>query len=241
MTGLLCAAVFIGGLVFAGFLVPASAPENLPDTDPLEVQRHFLEHTDAARLRGFLQALAAVLLAAFTGPYANLARRADPESAGLSAAAVVGGALASAFLAVSALVGTTLAVEQITDSPALVGALRQVNFFTGGAAHTAWLGLLVGAVSAAARRGRALPGWLTTAGLVSAALSLLSLLSLLTDAAALFIPLGRFSGLLVIAAASVFMALGRAGAKLHAPPSPGASLGGGVSVVLLAFALTVVV
>jgi hypothetical protein len=48
LTGLLCAVVFIGGLVATGALIPASAPPNLPDASPAAIQRYFLEYAGVA-------------------------------------------------------------------------------------------------------------------------------------------------------------------------------------------------
>ncbi|MPZ64861.1 MAG: hypothetical protein GEU83_04880 [Pseudonocardiaceae bacterium] len=149
------------------------------------------------------------------------------------------GALAAAFLTVSALLGGALGAAQITDSPATVGALRQLSFLLGGAGHTAFLGMLVGAASLAALRADALPRWLTTAGLVSATASMLSLLSLVFAPTLLFIPVGCFSALLVIAAASVLLATGRTGPDRVG--GVGASVAGGVGVIILAFAITIVI
>ncbi|MGH4021210.1 MAG: DUF4386 family protein, partial [Pseudonocardiaceae bacterium] len=179
-----------------------------PDAPAADTQRFVLENGGALNAQAFAQLVAAMLLVLFTGSLAALLRRTESRPTGLADVASCGGILASALLAVSALLLATLPVEQISDSTATVGALRQLNFFTGGAGHVVWLGVLVGSVSLAAHRARVLPRWLTATGFVSATLSLLSLLSIVVPAAALFIPLGRFSAVLVIAAASILMAMG---------------------------------
>lgn len=240
LTGLVCAVAFIGGLVLIGLLVPESAPPNLPSSAPVDVQRYFLENADAARAQALIQTVAAALLATFAASMAGLVGRTEPRPSGLAAVTVGGGMLAAAFLALSALLAATLGAEQITDSPATVSALRQLSFFVGGAGHTAWLGLFVGAASVAMRRAAMLPRWLTTAGLVSATLSLLSLLSLVVEPAALLIPLGRFSGLLVIAVISVQMATGHTG-HARSSGSAGTSVLAGIGVVVLAFAITILI
>lgn len=241
LTGLLCAVVFIGGLAVTSALVPASAPPNLPDSAPADIQRYFLENAGAAGTQAFTQTAAALLLLAFTGSLAGLVRRTEARSSGLADAATGGGVLAAAFLAVSALLAGTLGAEQINDSPATVSALRQLSFFVGGAGHTAALGILVGSVSLAAGRARALPRWLTAAGSVSATLAVLSVLSLIGPAVVdLFIPLGRFSSLLMIAATSVLIATGRT-RQARVPAPVWTALLGGIAVVVLAFALTVII
>ncbi len=235
VSGLLAAMVFIAGLPLTGMLATSEIPR--PDAPATETQRYFLANGDVAVLDALVHSATALLLVAFAGSLTALVRRVEPRPSGLADMTLGAGALAAAFLTVSALLGGVLGAEQITDSPATVGALRQLSFFLGGAGHTAFLGLLVGAASLATLRANALPRWLTTAGLVSAIISTLSLLSLVLAPTLLFIPLGRFSALLVIAAASVLLATGRTGQGRVG--GTGASVAGGVGVVVLAFAITV--
>ncbi len=239
LTGLVCGIVFVGGLALVGMLIPATAPPNLPSSDPADIQRFFLENGTATRVQALIQTVAAALLATFAAAVAGLVGRSEPRPSALAAATIGGGLLAAAFLALSALLAGTPGAEQNTGSAATVSALRQLSFFVGGAGHTAWLGVFVGAASLATRRAGALPRWLTTAGLVSAVLSVLSLISLVVEPAALLIPLGRFSGLLVIAAISVLMATGRTGQATAR--GTGASVLAGLGVVVLAFAITVLI
>ncbi|PSK96372.1 hypothetical protein CLV30_12631 [Haloactinopolyspora alba] len=240
LAGALFAALFVGGLITTSILVPASAPPNRPDSAATDIQRYFLENGGVAELQALTQTTAAFLLVLFIGSLAAMVRRLESERSGLAETVTSGGIVAAAFLAVSALLAGTLGAEQISDSPATVSALRQLSFFIGGVGHTVGLGVLVGAVSLAAHRARALPRWLTVAGLVSATLSMLSLLSIVVFAANLFIPLGRFSGLLVIAATSLLMFTGRVGRE-PAKTSVTASIAGGVGVVVLAMAMTILV
>jgi hypothetical protein len=67
----------------------------------------------------------------------------------------------------------------------------------------------VGATSVAARRARALPGWICWLGLVQATLAVLSLASLLFFPAALLILLGRMLGFVWCIAVGIMLALGR--------------------------------
>ncbi|MGH3094728.1 MAG: hypothetical protein ACRDMV_01850 [Streptosporangiales bacterium] len=231
-TGVLFAIAVIAGVLLA------SAPR--PNASPADIQQAFLDNAAAVRMQAFVQTAAAVLLLPFTAVLANLVRTGEGRPSGLTAAIVGGGVLAAAFLMVQSLLTATLATEGISDSPALASALRQLVFYTGGVGHVVWLGFLVGAASVAAHGARALPRWLSTAGIVSGVLSVLSLLSLLVEPAALFIPVGRFSAIVVIAIAGVLVAAGKAGAAT-AKASVGSSVLGGVLVVILAFVLTVTV
>ncbi|WP_026820934.1 hypothetical protein [Arthrobacter castelli] len=239
ISGLLCAVVFIGGLFVTGLLIPSSAPANLPRSDPAEIQQFFVEQGDLAQVQALIQTASAALLLIFSGSLASLSRRSGKDTRGMADIALAGGVLASVFLIISALIAATLGVEQVNDSPAAVSLLRQLSFFVGGTGHTIGLGILVGASSLAARGADLLPRWLTTAGMVSAVLSLLSVLSLILPPTAVFIPLGRFSALLVIAAASVLMVRGRTVTSKRS--RAGISVLSGVGVVLLAVVVMVAV
>ena len=90
----------------------------------------------------------------------------------------------------------------------LVGTLRSLNFLTGGVAHVVSLGLFVGATSIAALRAGALPRWILWLGLVAAALSILSLASLIWFPATILLPLGRLLSLIWSISVGFVLALG---------------------------------
>ena len=90
----------------------------------------------------------------------------------------------------------------------LVGTLRNLNFLSGGAAHVASLGLFVGAASIAASRARALPRWILWLGILAAALSILSLVSLVWFPATILLPLGRLLAFVWSIAVGLVLALG---------------------------------
>ncbi|MEZ0064820.1 hypothetical protein ABIA32_000808 [Streptacidiphilus sp. MAP12-20] len=92
-------------------------------------------------------------------------------------------------------------------------------FIIGAAAQVATTGLLTGSVAAAARRAGALPSWLNWLGLTVAALSVLSMLSLLTEPATAFIPLGRFVGMVWFVGLAVALLRRRPAAPAVAPGS----------------------
>lgn len=232
VTGLLFAAAVIVGVVLA------TGPR--PDAPAAAIQQAIVDNAATVRIQAFVQTASAVLLLPVTAALVDLVHRSEARSALLTAMTLGGGVLAAALLMVQSLLTAALATEQIADEPALVSALDQVVFYTGGVGHVVWLGFLVGGVSVAAHRTLALPRWLTTAGMVSGVLSVLSLLSLVVAPTALFIPLGRFSAIVVIAVAGLLMAAGRAGAGT-ARTSVGASVLGGVLMVVVAVVLTVTV
>lgn len=79
----------------------------------------------------------------------------------------------------------------------------------GGTFHVASLGLFVGATSIAARRAKALPGWIYWLGIVQATLAILSLASLVFFPAALLILLGRMLGFVWCIAVGIVLVIGR--------------------------------
>jgi hypothetical protein len=76
-------------------------------------------------------------------------------------------------------------------------ALHNRGFIAGGPVHGASFGALVGALSLAGLHTGELPRALAITGLASAAAGLLSPLYFLTERAALLIPAGRVTGLIV--------------------------------------------
>ncbi len=123
-------------------------------------------------------------------------------SRALQAAALVGGGLAAASLATSALLGAGL-IGRRGEQDASAVALHRLTFAAGGPVHGAGFGVLVGSLGLAGLRTGELPRPVALAGLASAAVGSLSPLYFVWKPAAWFIPAGRFSGLLVSGIAGV--------------------------------------
>jgi hypothetical protein len=133
---------------------------------------------------------------------AKLAGRAGGESSRLQAAAIAGGGLAAGSLATSAACAAALTGRRGQED-ASATALHRRGFIAGGPVHGAGFGALVGALSLAGLRTGELPRPLAIAGLASAAAGLLSPVYLVAERAALLIPAGRVSGLIVCGIAGV--------------------------------------
>jgi hypothetical protein len=164
------------------------------------VRRYFGGNPGAARLSAAGQLISAASLARFAGSVADLASRSDRGSRGLRVAAVVGGALAAASLATSALCAAALTARR-GEEDAHTASLHRLMFATGGPVHGAGFGLLVGSLGLAGLRTGELPVPLVITGLASAAAGLLSPLYFVWEPAAWLIPAGRFPGLVVSAIA----------------------------------------
>ena len=206
LSGVLFAAFFIAGDILRGVL--ASTPLPLPGAPASEVARYFDESRTAALAVGIVQSLSAISLLVFAGCVVAVVWQATRGGSALPRLTAAGGALAATCLLVSALLALTLVPVAAGGDLGLVGALRSLNFLTGGTLHVAALGLFAGAASLAARRARALPGWICWLGIVLAVPAILSLASLAWYPANFFILLGRLLAFVWSIAAGIALALG---------------------------------
>jgi hypothetical protein len=182
--GLFLANIFIV-LTFAGELY-----FNPFDADG-SVQQAHADHSTAVKWVALVQFLSALAFASFTAVlWARLKALAPRATAPLYLVAV-GGTIASVLMAVCALIQWTLAFPAVHQEEGWQG-LQLLYFGLGGFGHVAAAGLLVGAASAIARRGRLLPSWLSVAGLVIAVISVGSVATFVAEPATSLIPLGRF-------------------------------------------------
>ena len=200
LSGPLVGASFIAGL--AGAMALADSPYPRPGSEAAEIRRYFTQSSGAARLSAAGQFVSAASLVPFTASVAKLAARSGRGSRGLQAAAIAGGGLAAASLATSALCAAALTGRRGEQDASAV-ALHRRGFIAGGPAHGVGFWVLVGALGLAGLRTGELPRPLAISGLASAAAGLLSPLYFVAEPAGLFIPAGRFSGLLVSGIAGV--------------------------------------
>ena len=200
LSGTLAGVSFVGGV--AGAMALADSPYPRPGAEPAEISRYFRGNAGAARLSVVGQLTSAASLARFTASVASLAGRSGRGSRGLQAAVLVGGGLAGASLATSALLSAALTGRR-GEQESSAAALHRLMFAAGGPVHGAGFGVLVGSLGLAGLRTGELPRPLALAGLASAAAGLLSPLYFVAEPAAWLIPVGRFSGLLVSGIAGV--------------------------------------
>lgn len=198
LSGALVGISFIGGA--GGGVAVADHPYPRPGSTPEEIRRYFGESPVPGRLSAAGQFVSAASLVRFTASVAKLAGRAGPGSRKLQAAAIAGGGLAAASLATSAACAAALTGLRGRQD-ARTTALHSRGFIAGGPVHGAGFGALVGVLSLAGLRTGELPRPLAISGLASAAAGLMSPLYLITERAALLIPAGRATGLIVSAIA----------------------------------------
>jgi hypothetical protein len=194
MSGLLTGLSFIAGV--GGGVALADSPYPRPGSEPAEVSSYFTENSRSARLSAAGQLISTASLARFTVSVAKLAGRSGEGSRGLKAAAIAGGGLAVASLAASGLHTLALSGRWGKEDES-AARLAQRGFVFGGPIHGVGFGVLTGALALAGLRTGELPRPVAIVGLISAASGLLSPLYFLKEQAGWFIPIGRFSGLVV--------------------------------------------
>lgn len=205
--GILFAVFFITGGVLGGVLASGSLP--LPGAPAAEVADYYTENRTAVLVSGLFQVFSASSLFVFALCVASFVIRSAGERGVLSGLALGGGTSAAIFLLVSALLGWVLTVTAAGLGLDLVSTLRDLNFLFGGVAHVVSLGLFVGVTSIAALRAKALPRWIFWLGTLVAALSILSLTSLVFFPATILLPLGRLLAFVWSIAVGLVLAFGK--------------------------------
>jgi hypothetical protein len=200
LSGALVGLSFIGGA--GGGVALADHPYPLPGSTPKQIRQYFGESRLPGRLSAIGQFISAASLVRFTASVAKLAGRARRKRKHLQVGAIAGGGLAAASLATSAACAAALTGRRGQQDASAV-ALHSRGFIAGGPLHGAGFGVLVGVLSLAGMQTGELPRALAVVGLASAAAGLLSPLYFVTERAALLIPAGRVTGLIVSAIAGV--------------------------------------
>ena len=206
LSGPLSGLAFLAGL--AGALGTADVPYPRPGSDAETIRRFFWGNRGSARLSAVGQLVAATLLGRFTGSVVRLARASRPGSPALPTAAAVGGVTAAATLTASGLLTAALTTNRAAEDDRAVSLHRRA-FLAGGVAHGVGYGLLIGTLGMAGERTGVLPRVWARVAMASAGANLLTPLYLAAEPAAVVIPAGRFSGLVVQTVAGVRMARGR--------------------------------
>ena len=199
-SGFLTAVSFIGGV--GGAMALADSPYPRPGSEPAEIRRYFTENSGSARISAIGQLISTASLARFTASVARLAGRSGRGSRGLQTAARAGGGLAVASLATSGLYTLALSGRWGKEDES-AAKFAQRAFAFGGPIHGVGFGVLTGALALAGLRTGELPRPVAIIGLASAASGLLSPLYFVKESLGWFIPVGRFSGLLVSGIAGV--------------------------------------
>jgi hypothetical protein len=193
---LLAVAIVFVSLFVASLVTVAAMTGGGHVPSPFEpaVTTFFSDHADAVRVSAFLQFGAAVPLAIFTATVTSRLRFLGMEVAGHTIA-LVGGTLAAAMSAISALLQWVLAQQGVASSDGALRGFHLLSFATGGPGFVVPFGLLVAGVSVSGGLAHKLPRWVMWFGLVIAFVAELSSLTIATPLAAYLLPVARFAGL----------------------------------------------
>ena len=185
--------VITGGQWFVSAFAPAT-----------EVTRLFRQNSLAAEVAGMLQFGSAVPLGILAATVYARQLRLGVRVPG-PAIGFFGGIAAAVFLMLSGLITWLLGRPEVLADTALAQALAFLAYLTGGVGFVVGLGLLVAGIAVPSLILGFMPRWLAWAGLVIAALSELSFLSMALEPLQVLLPVGRFGGLLWLIAAGFLL------------------------------------
>ncbi|MGV9295501.1 hypothetical protein [Amycolatopsis sp. NPDC003676] len=182
---------FLASLVFPGLLGQnRGASIVTPYSTNSEVAAYLAATSHGGvPIAAFCQAVSGLALLVFAGWSASYLHCLGRDAH--ASLARTAGTAAGVFLLLSASIQWILSLPGITDNLAVYRAVTDLSFTTGAAVQIATIGLLTAAVATGAR----IPKWLAWFGLGVAALSVLSMLSLLTKGFSPFLPIGRYLGM----------------------------------------------
>ena len=225
LSGVFFVALFGLGFIFANVLAPDPYPSPFgppfgPSTD---IARYFTNSRFQVQMMSFLYSLAAIMLLIFSVHVAAFVRQSGDATSVLSRLTLGGGIMAAVFTQLSALFLWVLARPVTVEEPALLGALHELAYLTGGPAHVLSFAPFIGASSITMWHRPVLARWLTWVGIAASVLSLLSVFALLWEPATLILPLGRVLAFVWIFTISVMLTLGRpseAASRRQTSPRP---------------------
>ncbi|MCW2522429.1 MAG: hypothetical protein JWO63_764 [Frankiales bacterium] len=184
------------GLLLAALIASAALGGTIPSpfASALSIQHYFLTQSGAAKASGILTFASSVPLAIYAATASARLRQLGITAPGATIA-LAGGLLSASALSLSGLLQWTLSRPAVRGDVALVRALHDLAFLTGGPAHVVALGLLIAGIAVPALILGLLPRGLAWAGLVIAGLAELGTLVLIWPSVAVLLPIARFPGL----------------------------------------------
>lgn len=185
------------GLLVAGLISSAALGGPVPSQfdSAASIQHYFLAHPGAVKASGTLAFASSVPLAIYAATASARLRQLGVTAPGATIA-LAGGLLSAGALGLSGLLQWTLSRPAVRGDAALVRALHDMSFLTGGPAHIVALGLLIAGIAVPSLILGLLPRALAWAGLVIATIAELGALVLIWPSLALVLPIARFPGLI---------------------------------------------
>lgn len=217
--GILAAASL--ALLLAGLIASAALGGTIPSPfgSATSIQHYFLTHPGAAKASGTVAFASSVPLAIYAATASARLRQLGVTAPGATIA-FAGGLLSASALSLSGLLQWTLSRPAVRGDAALVRALHDLSFLTGGPAHVVALGLLIAGIAVPSLILGLLPRALACVGLVIAGVAELSTVVLIWPSLAVLLPIARFPGLIWLIVAGFGLPHrrpGRARADGHRP------------------------
>ena len=195
-------AVIYGVLVIAALVTLVHAPRSTADA--ARILTYDQTHHATMTFAGFLIFAASAPLLIWTATIYRRLRTLGVTAPG-AVIALSGGLLASMSLAMSGVFTWVAGQVHPAGEAGLAKALSQLSFATGGVGFVVPLGLLLAGTAVPSLLLGFGPRWLAWAGLVVAAISMLSTFTMLTPVFDFTLPIGRFGGLIWLIVVSVTM------------------------------------
>ena len=199
---LLPLALAFAGLNVGAVILGATGPR--PDSSADAVSDYLIANTGHVSLLSIVVLVTALPLTIWTTVVFARIRKLDPASPS-PVIALAGGLLASMSLTVCGLVTWTSADTAELGDPVVSRTLSTLSFVLGGPGFVVMLGLLLAGVALSSLLLDLLPLPVAWAGLVLAAISVLSIASLLTSTLLPLLPVGRFGGAVWLIVATILL------------------------------------
>lgn len=181
--------------IFCGKLLSPGVPFVMPYDSVARKMATVAASADSARWGAFFQLASAMPLLVYVATAASRLRFLGVQAAGQSIA-LCGGIAGSIMLGFSALADWAIGTPEMATLAGAVRALQLLGFMCGGPGFVVFLGLFYLGASITAGLYRFIPKWLMYAGILLGLCSELASLTLVTWNAALFLPIGRYLGIL---------------------------------------------
>jgi hypothetical protein len=219
---LLAPALACGALMVIAVVLSVRAPQ--PSATATAVAAYDSSHQAVLQVAGCLGFAASAPLAIWAATAYRRLLTLGVTAPG-AVIALAGGMLAAASLGLSGLITWTSSQPGAAADPATARVLANLGFATGAAGFVVPLALLLAGVAVPSLLLDLVPRPLAWAGLVIAAIGVLSTFTLLTPALDGTLPVGRFGGLLWLIAASIALPRTRRAARTggQSPASAGTS------------------
>ncbi|MEO3785681.1 hypothetical protein ABGB12_20320 [Actinocorallia sp. B10E7] len=201
--GVVSTMLFVMGVVVSTVLAGGDTFPS-PFGEETEILRHFREHQDAVKVGAFLHFASSVPLAIYAATASARLHNLGVRAPGATIA-LAGGLLGSGMLALSGLASWVLSRPEVLAEPALVRALQDLAFASGGVGNVVFMGLLVAGIAVPGWLAGLLPRPLALLGLAIALAAELSTLTLLVSGAAVLLPIARFPALIWLIAAGFLL------------------------------------